>query len=138
MADRLVRLSPGARSADLPDERSELGSASGDEGSVGARLVRWWPVAMWMVVEWTVIDGLQLAVSRPWRPVNDWAIIDDQVRSVGVVTPLIGAFSRYGWRHPGPWMFWVLAVPYRLGGSSPNAILVGAALLNAAALAGIA
>src|SRR5258708_17349489 len=37
--------------------------------------------------------------------------------------------------HPGPMLFWALAVPERLAGSSPIGILVGTALVNAAAVA---
>src|SRR5258708_37425211 len=36
--------------------------------------------------------------------------------------------------HPGPMLFWALAVPERLAGSSPTGILVGTALVNAAAV----
>lgn len=78
------------------------------------------------------------ALSRTWTPVSDWAVIDEQVRSVGGSgTPLVGAFSRYGWRHPGPWPTWILAVPYRAAGGSPNGILVGAGLVNASAIVGL-
>src|SRR5258708_35897912 len=36
--------------------------------------------------------------------------------------------------HPGPMLFWALAVPERLAASSPIGILVGTALVNAAAV----
>ena len=49
---------------------------------------------------------------------------------------LLGAYSRYGWHHPGPAYFYLLAVPYRLLG--PDAGLqAGALLINAAAAVGI-
>jgi hypothetical protein len=49
---------------------------------------------------------------------------------------LLGAYSRYGWHHPGPIYFYLLAVPYRLLG--PDAGLqAGALLINAVAAIGI-
>lgn len=49
---------------------------------------------------------------------------------------LLGAYSRYGWHHPGPAYFYVLAVPYRLLG--PDAGLqAGALLVNAVAAVGV-
>src|SRR5207237_869299 len=37
--------------------------------------------------------------------------------------------------HPGPMMFWALAVPERLADSAPIGLLLGTALVNAVALA---
>ena len=40
---------------------------------------------------------------HPWYPTNDWALIELQVRDVFTSdTPLLGAWSRFNWRHPGP------------------------------------
>ncbi|MDZ7732639.1 MAG: hypothetical protein U5R31_05535 [Acidimicrobiia bacterium] len=74
------------------------------------------------------------AVFADYRPVADWALIEFGVRDVGSETPLVGPFSRYGWNHPGPLLFWVLAVPYRLGGAASEALLVGAGLINLASV----
>src|SRR5690606_16195427 len=49
-------------------------------------------------------------------------------------TPLVGPYSRYGWNHPGPLLFWVMAVPYRLTGASSPSLLAAAAAVNAAAI----
>ena len=44
--------------------------------------------------------------------------------------PLTGAYSRYGWSHPGPWMYWLVA-PFSLAfGQAAWATLVGSALLQ--------
>ena len=52
---------------------------------------------------------------HPWYPTNDWALIELQVRDVFTSdTPLVGAWSRFNWRHPGPLSFYLLALPYRL------------------------
>lgn len=80
------------------------------------------------------IDGL----GRTWYPAGDWAMIELRTLDVGTVhTPLVGPYSRYQWNHPGPLLFWVLAVPYRIFGGNPSALLLGAALINATAVAGM-
>lgn len=72
-------------------------------------------------------------------PASDWAVIESRVRDVGTRwTPTEGAWSRYGWNHPGPLLFWVLAVPYRLGGSDPDLLRVGALATTVVALAAAA
>ena len=74
-----------------------------------------------------------------WLSFLDWASIELRTRDVGTVhTPLVGPFSRYGWNHPGPLLFYVLALPYRIFGAQGRGILAGAFLVNAAALACIA
>ena len=69
---------------------------------------------------------------------SDAAIIELRVRDVGSDTPLLGSYQRFGWRQPGPWLFYVLTVPYRLLGSTFAGLQVGALLINAAALVGVA
>ncbi|MCU1352847.1 MAG: hypothetical protein JWM05_2056 [Acidimicrobiales bacterium] len=84
------------------------------------------------------LAALGSALRRSWLPVSDWALIELHVREVGTgQTPLVGAYSRYGWHHPGPWPFYLLAVPYRIIGSA-HGLLAGAALWNLAALVAIA
>lgn len=82
------------------------------------------PFVVALVVVWT----------RPWwRPGGDQALIGLRAWDVGRDTPLLGPYSRNGWNHPGPLLFWLLAVPVRvLGGIAPGSI-VGAILVNAAA-----
>ena len=43
-----------------------------------------------------------------------------------------------GWNHPGPALFYALALPYRLAGSHSVGLAVGALLINALAITGIA
>jgi hypothetical protein len=84
-----------------------------------------------------VVSGLD-AWGVTWFPVGDWAIIELRTLDVGGRrTPLLGPYSRYGWNHPGPLLFWLYAAPYRLSGGSPWALLVTAAAVNAGSLAGM-
>ena len=78
-----------------------------------------------------------IALTRPWAPASDLALMELRTHDVGGPhTPLIGAYSRFGWNHPGPLGFWLLALPYRLAGARPVGMLVGTAVLHAAAVAG--
>jgi hypothetical protein len=73
-----------------------------------------------------------------WTPVGDWALLELRSRNVGGShTPLVGPYSRFGWSHPGPLLFYVLAIPYRLLGSRPSGMLLAALLVNGASVAGI-
>ncbi len=72
---------------------------------------------------------------RHWWPTNDYAIIDLRVRDVFTAnTPLTGLYSRPGWNHPGPLMFWGLAPLSWVTGHAPWATRIGGAVLQGAAL----
>lgn len=49
---------------------------------------------------------------------------------------LLGPFDRFGWNHPGPSYYYLLAVPYRLLGSGATSLFFGATLINALAAIG--
>jgi hypothetical protein len=46
---------------------------------------------------------------------------------------MLGPYSRYGWHHPGPALFYLLALPDRLLGSNGPGIVAGVIVLNAVA-----
>jgi hypothetical protein len=70
-----------------------------------------------------------------WTPLGDHALMRLWVETVGGRdTPLIGPDSHYGWNHLGPWLFYVLALPYHVIGG-PAGLLLGAALVNLGAAA---
>lgn len=82
--------------------------------------------------------GIQLLRGGDYAPYGDGALIELGVREVGHHAVLLGPYSRFGWFHPGPMMFYVLAVPYRLLAGHSLAINLAAVTINGAALAGIA
>lgn len=95
-----------------------------------------------------VFVAVGVQAHRGWRPVSDDAAVATLAHDVlSTRTPLVGMPSTIGLdaaqpgagnehaHHPGPMMFWALAVPERLADSSPIGILLGTALVNAAALA---
>ena len=49
----------------------------------------------------------------------------------------VGPYSRYGWNHPGPLLFYVLAVPYKLMGSRSISMHITALLVNGATIVAI-
>jgi hypothetical protein len=80
------------------------------------------------------VDGL----GQVWHPAGDWSVLELRARDVGSgSTPLIGPYSRYGWNHPGPLLFWVLSIPYRLFGQFSSSLLLAASLVNAASIAAL-
>jgi hypothetical protein len=75
------------------------------------------------------------ALAARWAPAGDNAVIELQTMDVPGHLPLFGVFSRYGFHHPGPALFFVYVLPVRLFGA--RGLLVGAGLVNAAAVTGI-
>ena len=69
---------------------------------------------------------------------GDQAVIELRTRDVGHHPVLLGLFSRDLWSHPGPALFYVLAVPYRLAMSSSIGLPLGALLINGVSIAGMA
>jgi len=51
---------------------------------------------------------------------------------------LVGPYSRFGWHHPGPLLFWIEAPFYRLSGYGTAALYSGALAINLTALATLA
>ena len=96
---------------------------------------------------WSVLAGgllvlpilgavLTLPGGRPWYATDDWAIELAHTADVGGRhTPLVGVYSRFGWYHPGPLLYWVLA-PFEHA-FGPKGMLAGTGLVNAFALAGV-
>ena len=68
---------------------------------------------------------------------SDNAANELTVRDIGTRMVLLGPFSRHGWSHPGPAFAYLMAIPYRIFGSDSAAMLVGALLVNAVAIAAI-
>ncbi len=78
-----------------------------------------------------------VALGVVWHPVSDWALIEVQTADVSSTSPpLVGAYSRFGFDHPGPLAFWLLAPLYQAAGRAPSALLAGSALIGAVAAAG--
>ena len=116
----------------LTGRRSDLPPDLGSDRRSDRRVVR-------ILAGLAAVPGFVLLVRilhGDWLSSSDWAAIELRTRDVGTWhTPLVGPYSRYGWNHPGPLLFYVLAVPYRMLGSQGRGILVGALAINVAAIA---
>lgn len=101
----------------------------------------WWPAAVAVALALAVAVPLVVTgiagAARDWYPGGDWAVLELRTYDVGSdLTPLLGPYSRFGWNHPGPLLFWLLAVPYRLFGARSSGMLAAAAVVNLTAVAG--
>jgi hypothetical protein len=86
-----------------------------------------------------VIAVLITRVGRDYVPTGDVGLIDTRVRDVlSTHPPLVGPYSRYGWSHPGPLMFFLIAIPSAITGQAAWATLVGGALLQGIAIVWLA
>jgi hypothetical protein len=82
--------------------------------------------------------GMSVRYGGSYQPVGDLASAELITRDVGRYAVQIGPFSRDGWHHPGPAMYYLFALPYRLLGSTSIAMNVAALVVNGASVAGMA
>lgn len=76
---------------------------------------------------------------RDYVPLGDVALTDLRVRDVwSADIPLVGAYSRFGWNHPGPASFWSLAPISGMFGRDAWATLVAGAVVHALTVVAIA
>jgi hypothetical protein len=94
------------------------------------------PVALSVAVALPALVLAANAASSGWRPVGlDYSLELLRTWEVGGRhTPMTGAYSRFGWDHPGPLLFVASAPAVRLLGA--EGLLVTAGLVNALAAAG--
>jgi hypothetical protein len=85
------------------------------------------------------VSAIYLTLRHGNYPVTgDLAMTELVTRDVGRYAVELGPFSRDGWHHPGPAMYVLLAIPYRLLGSTTSALDVGALAINGASVVGMA
>jgi hypothetical protein len=90
----------------------------------------------WWLALGALLPIFVLLVRTPfqdWLPIGDVGTIALRVAEVGTRhTPLVGPYSHFGWSHPGPVLFEILAAPYQVFGT--GGLLVGALLINGVAM----
>lgn len=72
------------------------------------------------------------------HPAHDIAQIELRIRDVGRHEVFLGPYSRDGWYHPGPALFYLLALPYRLTAGASVGLHLGALALNGGSVVGMA
>jgi hypothetical protein len=75
--------------------------------------------------------------AQPAYPVSDIAITELYTREAAHGRLLVGPYSRFGWHHPGPFLFYALAPAYSIGGSNTAALHAGALILTLVVAAGV-
>ena len=107
---------------------------------MGATIRRWGLTVALVLAVVPFVVAVGAAVHDGWKPLGDDAAIATLSHdTLSTRTPLVGMPSTIAGaaadaetaHHPGPLMFWTLAVPERATDSSPIGLLVGATLVNA-------
>lgn len=65
---------------------------------------------------------------------SDFALLELSTGEAAQGAQWLGPYSRFGWRHPGPAYFYLLAPLYRLSGGTSASLPVGALIINWAAV----
>jgi hypothetical protein len=95
-------------------------------------------LALVLVLVPFLVSAIAVLLDGSGALIQDHALMEMQVRDVGSHPVVMGLYSRNGWSHPGPLIFYSLAVPYRLLGSGTAGLLVGALAINAISIGGMA
>ncbi|MFM7223993.1 MAG: hypothetical protein ACKO1Y_00940 [Actinomycetota bacterium] len=97
---------------------------------------RLFPVLVIVSVAAPFVVVLVATIGERWYPGSDIALEILRIADVGGRhTPLTGVISRFGWDHPGPLLFYVLAPFHWVGGV--RGVLLGVLLVNLAAALGV-
>jgi hypothetical protein len=132
-----VDVERGRGAAHLVPSRSVEHSASGWRANDRRQMVVGLLLTFLMLTPCVV--AIASLAGRSWWPVDDFAIIDLRVRDVwSLRTPLTGLYSRPGWNHPGPLMFWLMSLVSLPSHAAPWATRIGGALLQGVALGWLA
>ncbi len=83
-----------------------------------------------------VIGVVRLMPDVP--PADDFALFDLHLIDAMHSVKTTGAYSQYGWNHPGPLLFYLFAPLYWLGGYRHMAVVLMAAIVNAGSLVALA
>ncbi len=84
------------------------------------------------------LPSLAYIVSHPWCETcvdDDVALLELSVRSALTGDLLVGPYSRFQWRHPGPALSYALAPVYALSGERTMGLYLGTLLFNMASAA---
>jgi hypothetical protein len=118
-----------------PDAAEDTGA--GGRLLTSGRLVA---LALGLVLLPVVVSAVALVVSvgTSYLAGSDIGLTELRTDDVGRHQVLLGPYSRDGWNHPGPALFYALALPYRLAGGNSIGLGLGALLINGVAIAGMA
>jgi hypothetical protein len=95
----------------------------------------WGLLAVAVAGAWPLVELVRLAVQSGHATYlsGDQALIDLAARRAWHLDQLVGPYSRYGWHHPGPALFYLLAIPVRIFEPDGPGVYFGTVLINGAA-----
>jgi hypothetical protein len=119
--------------AEMTDRPVPVAGGGTPAGPAASRTRRWDAgvmVAATIVVLVPLLVALVDVLGRRITPVGDIALLDLRTRDVFTgATPLLGAYSRFGWSHPGPLVFWLLAPFSALRSGSASGLYAGSIIV---------
>ncbi|MEP6623189.1 MAG: hypothetical protein ABJC79_01990 [Acidimicrobiia bacterium] len=95
------------------------------------------PMGLALVLVPLLVSAIVTLTGTAPTPIRDQALMEMRVRDIGIHAVDLGLYSRDGWSHLGPLVFYTLALPYRIIGSSTSGMVVGALIVNALSIVGI-
>lgn len=118
----------------MPSDRG-VRPGDGERSAHDPRLERWLLV---LTLVATLAPVAVVVITRSWRdytPLQDFAVFHLRLRDVlSTDTPLVGVYSQYGWNHPGPAGYWLVAPFVWLAGGAGWGMLVGSAVVQGVAI----
>ena len=88
------------------------------------------PVGLALVLIPLVVSAIVTLTGTAPTPIRDQALMEMRVRDIGIHAVNLGLYSRDGWSHLGPLVFYTLVLPYRIFGSSTSGMVVGATMMR--------
>src|SRR5437764_3658483 len=97
------------------------------------------PVSLLIVAVPIVVGAVRLVATlhRPFTAGGDVAFIELTIRDALHGRVALGPYSRFGWHHLGPIVFYLYAPIYWLSGQSSRALFLDSWLLNGACAIGV-
>lgn len=127
--------------SDVPAPAAARASAPADAEVVargGSRARRGVSVALVVTALFAAYGAFRLLrdIGHSFTPGGDLGFIELGVLHAVHGGTALGVYSRFGWFHPGPSLYYVLAPPYVLSGESSRSVFLGAWLVNLGAALG--
>ncbi|MGH9097483.1 MAG: hypothetical protein ACRDWB_08665, partial [Acidimicrobiales bacterium] len=91
-----------------------------------------WPVSA-VITSLAVVVGLVKLVTTfgsPYYHYGDQAVLASRVGDAMRFHIEVGPYSRFGWSHPGPALFYLQAPVYSLSNTNPRSLFLGSLLIN--------
>jgi hypothetical protein len=91
-----------------------------------------WPISMTVTAVAFGVGVVKLVTDfgRPYFHYGDQAVLASRVVDAMQFHAELGPYSRFGWSHPGPALFYLQAPIYSLSNTNPRSLFVGSLLIN--------